>query len=201
MNSNDLQDGDYSKETAFINKIRDRIGNQIGNITTNVVILGKGFPETCTRLCDHCQENCKGVRRRILLRKQLEKEKFNVDFFEDVEKINNNAIEEEMILMDEDVHLVILLPESFGSCLEFGDFYNNEAIASKLRIFVNKRYHPIYGESHSYLPEILAKYMVKYGHVYYFENNDDLVDKTTMILRIYRSMRLLDIKKAIRETN
>ena len=24
--------------------------------------------------------------------------------------------------------------------------------------------------------------MVKYGHVYYFENNDDLVDKTTMIL-------------------
>jgi hypothetical protein len=74
-------------------------------------------------------------------------------------------IVEEFILGRDDVDLVFVSPDSWGPVLEFGQFAKNPKIVGKLRILVERKYHPVYG-SGGYLTSAYLTHEVVYGHIY-----------------------------------
>jgi len=89
------------------------------------------------------------------------------------------------------IDLAFIYPESPGSTTEFGEFLNDASIAPKLRVLVPRRYHPIYGVNRSYLSDAYLKHIVRYGHVYAFDESgrSHFPRSREIIVRICESTR------------
>ena len=114
----------------------------------------------------------KGIEDRKNIARKLEDNGIlalipEIDFPPDVPP----SLIEEYILERSDVDLVFLKVESWGSATEFGQFLKNLRIAPKLRILTFYEYHPLYGSSKGYLPDLYLTHMAKYGHVYAYDDS------------------------------
>jgi len=76
------------------------------------------------------------------------------------------SLAERAILSSDDVDLVFINVESWGSAVEFGQFHENEKIAPKLRVLVSPEHHPFHGESVGYLADLYLSHLSMFGHVY-----------------------------------
>lgn len=122
----------------------------------------------------------KGLERRRKLDEILEKDGILTlvpedDFAPDAAP----SLTEEAVLEKADVDLIFINVESWGSATEFGQFHDKRSIAQKLRVLTFYEYHPIYGASTSYLTDLYLIHMVKYGHVYAYDDNGRSVFPTS----------------------
>ncbi|HIE14506.1 TPA: hypothetical protein EYP70_04470 [Candidatus Bathyarchaeota archaeon] len=113
-----------------------------------------------------------GLERRRNLDEKLEKEGIlclvpEDDFAPDVAP----SLTEEAVLEEADVDLIFVNVESWGSVTEFVKFHDKKNVAQKLRVLTFYEYHPMYGTSASYLTDVYLTHMVKYGHVYAYDDN------------------------------
>ena len=111
------------------------------------------------------------------------------DFEEDFE-LEIASIEEKIILKNEEVDLVIIIPDSEGSAAELGVFSQDPLIRPKLRILVPHQYHPLYSGGDSYLSSLYLELMSVHGHIYPIdplrELHPDGVAVASMMMRSYR---------------
>lgn len=86
---------------------------------------------------------------------------------------------ERLILSSDDLDLVFVNVDSWGSAAEFSEFRNNQKVAPKLRVLVERDYHPLYGSSKGYLTDAYLTHDAVFGHVYmYRKTNERSVDRT-----------------------
>ena len=148
-----------------------------------IMIFGEGFPknsecwDNLSSECNSClKKQCIYPKLRITLRDELEKEGDSVIFPEQLELINP-SLDEEMFLkvcVDE-IELIIILPVSFGSVDEFSTYSRMEEFALKMRVFVEKQYHPLYTSEQALLIDSYLRFLTKYGHVYPYKDEEELI--------------------------
>ena len=114
----------------------------------------------------------KGLEKRRKIEEKLEKEGILAlipedDFAPDVAP----SITEEAILEKADVETIFINIESWGSATEFGQYHDKEGVAPKLRILVPYKYHPLHGTCSGYLMDLYLSHIVKYGHVYAYDDS------------------------------
>jgi len=73
---------------------------------------------------------------------------------------------EEAMLSKGDIELAFVNVQSWGTATEFAQFHKNSTIAPKLRVLVPHEYHPLYGNSKSYLTDLYLTHTAIFGHVY-----------------------------------
>lgn len=193
------------KEIILRNEIIDAIKKdyrkKINDLTLKVFIFGEGFPKgkDCWvsnhyEKCEYCEKkDCKGARRRILLRKVIEESLNHIAIFPEELRFIYPAIDEKNLLREKEVDMAIILPEGPGAISEFSDFSSDHDIAFKLRVFVPKKFHPLEQELEkvepSYLTNAYLIHLTLFGHIYAFENNSDLIKKVILILESYRRIK------------
>jgi hypothetical protein len=96
---------------------------------------------------------------------------------------------EEFIFKHSDVDLVFLNVESWGSATEFAQFHDDARIAPKLRILTFHKYHPLYGNSASYLSDLYLTHIAKYGHVYAYDDKKESSFPTSEKIILTLSLR------------
>ncbi len=71
-------------------------------------------------------------------------------------------------MSQDDLDLVFINVQSWGSAAEFAEFQADLSIASKLRILVERKHHPLYGASSGsgYLTDSYLTHEAVFGHVY-----------------------------------
>lgn len=79
---------------------------------------------------------------------------------------------EEVILRRADIDLIFINVESWGTVAEFVQFHDEKDIAPKLRVLVQHAYHPLYGNSTSYLTDVYLTHLAVYGHLYAYGNEE-----------------------------
>ncbi|MEX2683062.1 MAG: hypothetical protein Q6373_015845 [Candidatus Sigynarchaeota archaeon] len=188
-----------SKQARFIENVIAEVRRREKQVALKMFILGSRFPENCPRRCEGCTiQGCEDAsRRRLLIHDALNMGSNIVMLFEDCEAVARASVDEELILMNSEIDMVIILPESFGSVAELVDFSHNRKIYPKMRVFVKKRYHPQQGESKSYLRDFLRKFDARGGRVYWFESDDQLVKDIGNICDYYRGSKCIDQLKKI----
>lgn len=80
------------------------------------------------------------------------------------------SLVEKALLSKGDVELIFVNVESWGSVTEFGQFHEKSRIAPKLRVIVDRTYHPLYGSSKSYTTDLYMTHTAVYGHVYAYDD-------------------------------
>ncbi|MEM2827145.1 MAG: hypothetical protein QXH61_00850 [Candidatus Nezhaarchaeales archaeon] len=96
---------------------------------------------------------------------------------------------EEAVLERADVDLIFVDTTSWGSVTEFVQFHDKRNIAPKLRVLTPYEYHPIYGNSTGYLTDVYLNHVVKYGHVYAYDDEGKSVFPTSERIVITITMR------------
>ncbi len=78
------------------------------------------------------------------------------------------SLAERDMLSQDDLDLAFINVQSWGSAAEFAEFQADISIAPKLRILVERRYHPLYGASSGsgYLTDSYLTHDAVFGHVY-----------------------------------
>lgn len=184
-----------NRKIKNIEQLKERLRIGIQSKMLTIFILGKGFPkkEKCFENCTNCSiKDCKEPKRRKEIKECLKELGNNALFPEELE-LEYPATEEQIIFQEKDVDLLIILPEAWGSISEFNTFSQNQKLALKLRIFVPKLYHPLYGSSSNYLTDAFLTYLAEYGHVYYYQNNNELFSIIEKLTECYR--RICYLKK------
>jgi hypothetical protein len=177
-----------------IEQLKERLQKGIQGRALTLFVLGKGFPkkEKCFERCINCPiTDCKEPKRRKVIKEKLMELGNNALFPEEL-KLVFPATEEQIIFRENDVDLLIILPEAWGSVSEFNTFSQNRKLALKLRIFVPKLYHPLYGSTSNYLTDAYLTYLAEYGHVYYFQNDDELISIIEKLTECYRRVCYLN---------
>jgi len=183
------------REAGFVLQALEKVREREAQVTLNVILLGATFPDGCGRQCISCRkQDCDAARRRLTVHDSLNG-KFNITLFEEYTELERPSVDEESVLMDPEIDIVIAIPESFGSVAEMVDFSHNPKIAPKMLVFVKKRYHPQYGNSKSYLRNLLGKLDAKGVRVYHYRSNKHLVKIINDNLELYRSIRCIDVIK------
>lgn len=143
----------------------------------------KSIQETRRELEERVKETCiivvllgaggRGLERRRNIDEKLEEEGILSLVPEDDFSLDDVApsLTEEAVLKKDDVDLIFINVQSWGSATEFGQFYDKRDIAPKLRVLTPYQYHPIYGSSVDYLTDLYLTYTVKYGHVYAYDDS------------------------------
>ena len=176
--------------------------NRLGEISLVVSILGGGFPkgkdcwETDYSTCLACSETCDNSKKRKYLKKYIEEElNSHILFMEQLEFIHPSL--EEVLFLEEnpDIDPIIIFPESYGSIDEFIKLSNNQKTAHRLRVFVKPRYHPLINDKESFLRDSLLLFLSKYGHVYSYDNYEDLTKKVHKLISSYRVIKYKKSKK------
>jgi hypothetical protein len=111
----------------------------------------------------------KGLEERRSMAEELSRKGFLTVIPEDVlpPEVSPSLLERR-ILAAEDLDLVFVNVESWGSASEFSDFHQDHRIAPKLRVIVEREYHPLYGSSKGYLTDIYLTHDAVFGHVYMY---------------------------------
>lgn len=108
-----------------------------------------------------------GVEERRLIKRALEKEGILAIIAEDdLPRDVAPSLAEKYVLENREVELAFINVESWGSVAEFAQYRENKLVASKLRVLVGDKHHPLYGESRSYLTDLYLTHLAVYGHVY-----------------------------------
>jgi hypothetical protein len=171
-----------------IDQLKEKLQIEIQGRALTLFVLGKGFPkkEKCFESCIDCPiTDCKEPKRRKEIKEKLMELGNNALFPEEL-KLIYPATEEQIIFQENDVDLLIILPEAWGSVSEFNTFSQYRKLAKKLRIFVLKQYHPLYGSDSNYLTDAYLTYLAEYGHVYYFQNDYELISIIEKLTECYR---------------
>jgi hypothetical protein len=116
---------------------------------------------------------------------------------EDFPRHLSPSLIERAMLRGGDIELVFINLESWGSATEFGQFHESPNIAPKLRVLVDRAYHPLYGDSKSYLSDLYLTHEAVFGHVYAtnsrgngpFPNPRDVVVKLAERYRQWKALR------------
>ena len=90
----------------------------------------------------------------------------------------------------------ILREIEYGSVSEFVNFSQNDGVAQKLRIFLTRRYHPLYCDKDSYTRDSFLTHLTFYGHVYLYEDIEEL---KTMIKRYLENLRRVIYSKNLKK--
>ena len=81
---------------------------------------------------------------------------------------------ERHFLSTEDVDLIFVDVQSWGSAAEFTELRSDSRASPKLRVLVGRRHHPIYGSSSSgYLSDTYMTHEAVFGHVYMYRDGKD----------------------------
>ncbi len=109
----------------------------------------------------------KGLEERRSMAEVLSRKGFITIVPEDhAPKDVSSSLYERSMLADEELDLAFVNVESWGSVSEFSEFRNDRKIASKLRVMVEREYHPLYGSSKGYLSDAYLTHDAVFGHVY-----------------------------------
>lgn len=116
--------------------------------------------------------NRQGLLQRRRLRDALSREGVIAlipedDFPKDVPP----SIAERKALSMEEIDLIFLNLQSWGTATEFGQFHEHEQIARKLRVLVDCHHHPLCSDPRSYLSDLCLTHLAAYGHVYPIASN------------------------------
>ncbi len=76
------------------------------------------------------------------------------------------SLMEEALFSGDDVDLVFVNVESWGSAAEFVQFRGNPRIAPKLRVLVSPAHHPLLKGGTGYLADLYLSHLAEHGHVY-----------------------------------
>lgn len=186
-----------------IHKLTKKLQKELSTFTPNIIICGKGpcsdyVEERLT--CDDCPSETKiecfyDLRQRI--RDTLKEDGCLAALFEENENIAYASMDEKLLLREEDVDLVFMIPVSEGSASELGSFASDKVIRPKLRVLVPYEFHPWYGSSKSYLTSVYNELMADYGHVYPFslegEGHPDPFLIVSTLVSVYKRFKLLEL--------
>ncbi len=156
-----------------------------------ILIFGVGYPKNCIKKCDDCENtNCKAKIRREISNK-IEEQGHIVQFLEDFD-LPVPAIDEKFFIKKREVDLVFILPESQGSQFEFSNFMEDSEIAPKLRIFVERKYHPLDSniEDKSLLSNGYLVFLTQYGHVYSYNDTKELFRKVLVLCESFAHVKI-----------
>jgi len=76
------------------------------------------------------------------------------------------SLAEKALFSRNEVDLVFVNVESWGSAAEFAQFHENRRIAPKLRVLVPPEHHPLHGGDRGYLTDLYLSHLTEFGHVY-----------------------------------
>lgn len=185
----------------IIDALKKDYQKRVGEIPLTVMILGQGFPEgkdcwgvAYSESCEICdREDCIGPKRRIKIKRVIEEYLYDFAIIPEELEFIHPAIDQKLILMDKEIDLVIIFPEGPGSIAEFSEYSNKPEIAYKLRVFVPKKYHPfemdIDESNQGYLTNAYLFYLTVYGHVYSFDDDQELIKKVVLLLESYKRVK------------
>ena len=156
--------------------------------------FGAGFPKgkECLECCEGCtDQNCIEPKRRKLIRKEIESRLEYQVFFPEEFDLEVPSIDEKIIIIEEKIDLVIILPESIGSRYEFSNYSQDPKIAPLLRIFVPVEYHPlgVNREEQGILSNGYLIHLTKYGHVYSYRDDKELIEKILLLCESFGHLK------------
>ena len=175
-----------------------------------IFILGSGFPDIRKCLeqsCESCgNEKCVEPKRRKKVRDALRCLNI-ISIFPEECSLLHPVIEQEFIFENEDVDQIIILSEDpRGSAHELGIYSKDKLIAPKLRVFVPTKYHPLEDpfDTHfnnpldylsllgdqSFMTNAYLTHLTKYGHVYAFKNENELLRKIMLLSHCYKIIKI-----------
>lgn len=176
-------------------KIRDiyaRCQEELKTDTPIVVICGPS--KTDDDDCEKCNGNKKRdclYYERLRIREVLSKEDCMPVMFEDDFDLTVASLEETIILHQDEVEKVVVIPSSEGSGAELAQFARDPRINKKLVVLVPCQFHPWYSDSESFLTSVYTEIIGNVGSVYPFDTTREKHPLATEIIsEIMHSYRL-----------
>jgi len=86
------------------------------------------------------------------------------------------SLVERIMFSADEVDLVFVNVQSWGSAAEFTELSGDEKVVGKLRVLVARQYHPLYGSppsSRGYLTDAYMTHEAVFGHVYMCRVTED----------------------------
>jgi len=135
-----------------LGELYQKLQDSLNADTPIVVVCG---PAKCDDgLCDVCDQERKDecfYHERIVLKQCLRAENCLPVLFEEDFDLVIASLEETILLREDEVEKVIVIPASKGSAAELAQFTRDPKIRPKLVVLVPYRYHPWYSEKGSFL--------------------------------------------------
>lgn len=164
-----------------------------------IVICGPGKCEEGP--CEDCpqpkKDECLYYERKRLEQELIDQDCLPCIFEEEELDLQIASLEETIILRQEDVDKIIVIPDSKGSSSELAIFARNGRIRPKLIVLVPYRFHPLYSDSESFLTSLYKELIGIHGHVYPFDLTGELHPTPsriiTLIMQSYRLHKLAQI--------
>ncbi len=199
----------FEKFAEIIDVYKKDYQHKLQGISLKILIFGSGFEKdkqcwkkSYSELCNACENAEKCVaKKRMFLREYIKNELINTAILIEELEFTYPYIDEENFIdeNDDDIDLIFIFPESTGSIAEFMNFSKNESIVKKLRLFLPKRYHPLYCDNTSYTSYVrdsYLTYLTTYGHVYLYE---DLEELKTIIKRYLENYQRVIYSKHLKK--
>lgn len=184
-----------------INELYEKSFKDLDNIVPLVIICGPGKCDEnieCKLCTGFQQEGCMYNLRRELKRYLNDNNCLAATFEEDF-NLKLASLEEQIILKEEEVDLVIIIPCSIGASAELGLFSKDPQIRKKLRVIVPSEFHPFYCREESFLTSVYMELLSDYGHVYPFGAQDSVHPSAELVIgtlvESYRLKKLLRSKE------
>ena len=155
----------------IVKRFRKILEEKVKDTSIIVVLLGAGG---------------RGLKKRRKIRAKLEEEGVIAIIPED-----DFPAEGAPSVAEEDIDLVYVDVESWGSATEFAQFHEKKTTAHKLRVLTRREYHPLYGTSQSYLTDLYLSHLAVYGHVYAYSEEGCFPPPEEIILKLSRRYKKL----------
>jgi hypothetical protein len=191
-----------SRDIESLTHVQEKLGelyqklqDSLNADTPIVVVCG---PAKCDDgLCDVCDQERKDecfYHERIVLKQCLRAENCLPALFEEDFDLVIASLEETILLREDEVEKVIVIPASEGSAAELAQFARDPKIRPKLVVLVPYQYHPWYSEKESFLTSLYMEIMGVVGHIYPYDRTGDKHPKAseivTTLMRSYRLNKL-----------
>lgn len=192
---NDLTEFTYV-DRARIHKLLAEYQKELETVVPVVVICGAGKCDV-ERFCEDCDPSeklgCIYDQRKRISQVLNESSCISILFEEDFD-LDIASIEEQIILRNDDVEIVFIIPSSVGSAAELALFARDPIIKPKLRVLVPYQHHPLYAKSRSFLTSHYLELMSELGHIYPFdpseEHHPSAITIASMMMDSYRLNKL-----------
>ncbi len=199
IEQNSTNDEKLEEKTLLLKKAISNFRRLFAEKSLQILIFGEGFPKNqeCWQgnylNCNECNNTqCKYAKIRLLLREKIIEQEDSVIFPEELHLINPTLDEELfMKICHDEFDLIIMLPVSFGSIDEFSSYSRTDYLASKMRVFVEYQFHPLYTQEKARLIDSYLKFLTVYGHVYPYKDKEELVKSALILINSYRKIKLI----------
>ena len=182
-----------------IHKLYQALKEKLRNIVPIVVLCGPGKCEENT--CEECPQNKKdicGYHERIKLTEHLSDENCLPVIPEEEFDLEIASIEETILLGEEEIDKIVIIPTSEGSAAELAIFSRNIRIRPKLLVLVPYQFHPFYSDSESFLTSIYKELIAITSHVFPYDRTGEKHPTAFKILSLfmlsYRLNKLIEDK-------